>query len=417
MGLNRALVLSLYLPAIAAGLGTGITTPVLPILAKSFDVSVGVASLVFIVHMAGSTASTLPTGYLLDKIGRRKMLLAGPLVAAAASFLIIFADSFTELLIYRFIGGWGQQMWMLSRMTVIADTAGTYQRGRQITSMFSAQRVGTLAGPLIGGFVAIAWDIRVPFALHGVVMLLAVIPSFYIIKESMPNPRAASSCKDDDSSDRLTWRSFFAKPIPAVLSAQFMVNVTRGGIEGGGILFLYAVYAYNAGPGTLGVLSSAMAAAGIPISLAAGYFMDRRGRKFTVVPGCLGLGAAMAFMAATAYGSLPFGAFIGAFVGLHLTASVLSGSMQTIGTDIAPVQGRGMFFGISRTFSMGGRVASPTSFAIMSELASFGAAFALLSATAVAGGLILALMVRETLGMGARAVKPADTSASSTRDR
>jgi MFS family permease len=71
----------------------------------------------------------MPTGFLLDKIGRRKLLLAGPIISALASFAIFFADSFPELLVYRFISGWGQQMWMLSRLTVIADTGGAYQRG------------------------------------------------------------------------------------------------------------------------------------------------------------------------------------------------------------------------------------------------------------------------------------------------
>ncbi len=175
---DRQLVLSLYLPAIAVGLGTGITTPVLPVLAKSFDVSIGLASLVFIVQMAGSTTATLPTGLLIDRIGRRRILLAGPLITAGASFMIATAGSFPELLVYRFIGGWGQQMWMLSRLTMIADTGGAYQRGQQITSMFSAQRVGTLAGPLIGGFAAAAWGLHVPFLIHGAVVLIAVIPSF-----------------------------------------------------------------------------------------------------------------------------------------------------------------------------------------------------------------------------------------------
>ena len=403
-GLNRYLVLSLYLPAIAAGLGTGITTPVLPVLAKSFDVTVGVASLVFIVHMLGATIGTIPTGYLLDRIGRRRVLLTGPILAAAASFLITQADSFPELLVYRFIGGWGQQMWMLSRITVIADTGGTYQRGRQITSMFGAQRVGMLLGPAIGGFAATYWGLHVPFVMHGAVMLIAVVPSFFLIRETVPVREAtAAGAAADQPSSKLSWRTFLTYPIPAVLGAQFLVNIARGGIEGGGILVLYGVYAYGAGPATLGVLSSVVAGVGIPITLMAGVVMDRWGRKFTIVPGTVTLGAGMLFMAATSFASLPFAAFVGAFVLLHVAASLLAGSMQTLVTDIAPTHARGMFFGISRLVAQSGRLSSPVSFAALAELASFTAAFAFLGAASIASGLVVVFLVRETLGTGARA--------------
>lgn len=69
---NAQMYLSLHLPAIALGFGMGVTTPALPIFAKSFDVSAGVASLVFFANMLGGLIASLPVGYLLDRFGRRK---------------------------------------------------------------------------------------------------------------------------------------------------------------------------------------------------------------------------------------------------------------------------------------------------------------------------------------------------------
>jgi MFS family permease len=60
------LFLSLHLPAVALGLGTGITQPVLPVLAKSFEVGIGLAAMVFIAQMVGGAAGTLPTGQAID---------------------------------------------------------------------------------------------------------------------------------------------------------------------------------------------------------------------------------------------------------------------------------------------------------------------------------------------------------------
>ena len=406
-----SLLLSLHLPAAALGLGTGITLPVLPVLAQSFDVSVGLAALVFIVHMLGAAAGTLPTGFAIDRFGRRKVLLAGPVIPAAAAFLIAGTGSFPELLVYRFIGGVGQQMWMLSRLTVIADTSASSQRGRQITSMFGAQRVGSLTGPLIGGFAAAAWGFQVPFIMQGVVALVAVTPTLFILRGAIPD-RPARADPAGDETPSFGWRTFFVRPRPAVFAAQWLANVSRGGIEGGGILFLFGVYAYGATAATLGILSSAMAGAGIPLMLAGGFVMDRFGRKFTIVPGSLMLASGLVLTAATAFFGWPFEAFVVSFVALHVAASSMAGSMQTMVTDIAPAHARGRFFGVSRLVAQSGRIGSPSSFALLTEMASFGVAFAFLSVTALASGAIIAFFVSETLRRDAEAGAPARTDAS-----
>src|SRR2546430_17212266 len=96
--LSRQNVLSLYLPAVILALGNGIALPALPVYARSFDVSFGIASMVLVATGLGSLVAGLPTGFLLDRVGRRKVVLAGPILTAAASFLVVTAHSFPELL-------------------------------------------------------------------------------------------------------------------------------------------------------------------------------------------------------------------------------------------------------------------------------------------------------------------------------
>ena len=113
------LILGLHVPAIALGLGNGIGLPVLPELTKLYGVSIVQASWVFVVFLLGTLAASLPTGMLIDRIGRRWILLAGPVVVALSSLLIAKAavsGSFSELLVYRFIAGVGTQMWMQSAL-------------------------------------------------------------------------------------------------------------------------------------------------------------------------------------------------------------------------------------------------------------------------------------------------------------
>jgi MFS family permease len=103
------------------------------------------------------------------------------------------------------------------------------------------------------------------------------------------------------------------------------------------------------------------------------------------------------FFAVTYFASLPFSAFIVAFVALHLSMSLMTGNMQTLGTDVAPADARGRFFGVSRMVSQSGSLASPSSFAILSQLVNFGAAFAFLGGSALTGAFIVIFFLKETL--------------------
>ncbi len=399
----KHLLLTLHLPAISMGLGLGVTVPVLPQITKELGAGLEVAGLVFVAQLLGTLAAPLPTGYLIDRLGRRRVLLAGPLVTAAASLLVAkvaIDGSLYELLVYRFIAGWGEQMWMLSRIAVIADTGASSQRGKQVTSMFGVQQIGNLTGPVIGGVAAVQLGLWTPFVMHAAIVLVAVIPSFFILRESAPDRRRepqSSAAASASGPEPGVWRRLLVPPLPSVFAVQFLANVTRGGIFGGGVIVLYAAYAYDVAPDELGYLRGAMAAVGIPIIFAGGFVMDRFGRKYTIVPGLILSASAMAFLAGTAYFDASYAWFIAAFTAVHMAVNVISGNMQTLGTDVAPVNARGMFFGVSRTVAQGGAALSPASFSVMTSLAGAGAAFSFLGASAFIGAIIVIFLVPETL--------------------
>ncbi len=71
--------------------------------------------------------------------------------------------------------------------------------------------------------------------------------------------------------------------------------------------------------------------------------------------------------------------------------------MQTLGSDIAPAHARGKFFGASRLVSNSGSMSSPVSFALLSQLGGFTAAFAFRSIVGFIAALVFLFYVKETL--------------------
>ncbi len=373
----------------------GATIPVVPEFAKSFGVGPGQASLVFVANMLGGLTASVPIGYLLDRIGRRRILILGPALTALAALLTASAASFPLLLLYRFIGGWGTQMWTLSRLTMIADSNPSASRGRMITSLLGVQHVGTLAGPLAGGLIAVTYGLQAAFILQGAFALLAVAPGF-LTPETAPKGQPQNPAGQGSPTPAFAWRSLLSPPIPLMFLAQWLGMTARGGIVAGSTVFVYASYAYNADPRTLGLLSSLMAGAGIPLTFAAGYLMDRFGRKTTIVPGLAILGAAMTFLGAASFLNLGFSYFVAGFIVLQTTNSLLTGSWQVIGSDLAPPAARGRFFAVGRTVTQAGFATNPALFSLCVALSGFTLALGVIGTAGILSSLILAALVPET---------------------
>lgn len=386
--------LTLYFPAFVLALGYSIATPAIPVFAKSFDTGFAVASLVIVVHALGGLIAAVPTGFLLDRLGRRPILFAGPVLMAASSCLTAVAHSFPELLLYRLVGGGAMEMWRQARLAIIADISKSGHRGRQISGMVGTESAGRLMGPAVGGVLA-AWSIRAPFVVHGVLALLAVVPSFFLLQgPARPQSKDASKTADDQLSTRALLKLIVNGGYLGFFCAQFFASMTRG-VLWGGTLLLYATFVYGVGPEILGGLATTSSIIGIPITLSCGYLMDRFGRKTTMVPGFILIALGLVYLASSAEWHWSLTSFITGFLWVHASHSVTSGSMQVVGSDMAPAAARGRFFGIWRVVGEIGGLVSPALFALVAERVTYGAAFALFGLCAFATAGLLSFSIRE----------------------
>jgi MFS family permease len=381
--LSRQLVLSLYLPATVLSLGQSMVAPVIPNLTKSYGVGLSEASLVFVAFGAGAVIATFPAGYLMDKIGRRPVLLAGPVLEAVGSFMTPFAHSFPELLFWRLLVGAAGQLWQQGRLLVIADTAPVNQRARQMQWMTGMMRAGQLIGPSVGGLLAEYLGLWIPFVIHAALTLAVVLPSFSLIRESAPGRREQNPEKAPSTGDG--WRPVIAYlltfQILVFLAIQISAQLARGGQDQGSLV-LYAVYAYGMRPGELGILNTIAILFGIPVPFLTGYLMDRFGRRAVIGPGFASYAVALVIMSVTAFFPLPMSFFLAAYVLVQATAGTTGGTMQVLGTDLAPAANKGRFFAIWRMLAQAGALVAPAAYAYLAEHVSYGVGFLYLAACA-----------------------------------
>jgi len=235
---------------------------------------------------------------------------------------------------------------------------------------------------------------------HGALAFLAIVPSFFMVRESAPaQSKSPGKKEEEDLGTRALMKMMFQARYLGFFTAQFFASMTRG-ILWGGTLLLYATYAYGAGAQLLGGLATAGSIVGIPITISCGYLMDRFGRKTTMVPGFFLISMGLLFLASSAQWQWSLAVFIAGFVWIQATSSITSGSMQVLGSDMAPAVARGRFFGLWRLIGQIGGLVSPALFAVVAEQIAYSAAFALFGFCSLATTALLAFTVKETVGRG-----------------
>ena len=389
-------LLSTYFPAFLLAIGAAIVLPVIPALAQSFEVSFGVASGIVWAFLIGNVAATVPTGWLIDRLGRRPIVIAGPLLTAGTSLLIVFAESFEQILVLRFMAGWATQMWLMARLAAISHGAAAGERGRQISWLFGMDSVGKLAGPALGGFIAAAFGIRAPFIAYALLALIALVPAFLYAEDT---PRRAQNKKEDAAAaPRLSLWQIVMPRLPYFGVALF-AGLARGPIYSG-MLDLYAAFAYQLGPTQIAWLATGANIINLPIAFAAGWMMDHFGRKYTMIPGFGGVALTMFALAVCAFIPLSYAWYVVLFF-FAIAAQALTGSsIQTVGADVAPPEARGLFLGIWRLTGQGGATASPVLFAIIAETLGYGSSFLFIALSGAAVAFLLIFYVPETRTRG-----------------
>jgi MFS family permease len=385
--------ISTYLPALVLALGIGIALPSIPSLARSFHVSFGVASYVVTAFLIGNLVGTIPTGWLIDRFGRRRIMLAGPILTSAMAFAVVFAHTFPELVIFRFIDGFAAQMWLMGRLAGISYGAAANQRGRQVTWMFGMDSTGRLAGPLVGGLIATYLGLRAPFAAYGVLALLALIPGFFFIQE-VPHGRRLAANGASATVRKLSIKEIVL-PRMVYFGVALFAAMARGPMSAD-LMNLYAAFRYHLSPAAIGFMASGASCISLPMTFLSGWGLDHWGRKRLMVPGFFGLGVVVMGMAVSAALGLSFPIYLTLFLLGVFSLGFTSGSIQTVGADVAPPEARGMFLGLWRFAGQTGTAGSPILFALLADHSGYPSSFIMVAISAMIVGYLVLFRVPES---------------------
>lgn len=180
----------LFLAAVTlvVSLSTFIVAPLLSLFAVSLNATPFQLSLLVSGFAVASAFAQIATGELVDRHGARSFLRGGIAVFGSANLLIASAADALALVAYRLLGGLGLGANFVATRVYVAQTADPARLAFVNGAIGSAQSVGMVLGPAVGGFVSAAFDLRAPFLLVGAAGVIALLISLWL----PPVPRLAA---------------------------------------------------------------------------------------------------------------------------------------------------------------------------------------------------------------------------------
>ncbi len=386
---RNPIVLPVYAPTLLLAIGGGMLTPILPLYASSFGASYALIGIVLGSRGLGTILGDLPAGMLIRRVGQRRLMMIGLVCIAFCGLAMSTAQALWMLILYGLLEGVGSALWNISRHAYLTDAAPQGQRGRAIATFGGIFRTGNLIGQALGGLLGAWLGLRAPFAVYAVIALVTLIfPALFGVDGAHHQAHKAGHGHSVN-----LWH-VIRDNYKVLLSAgvgQLFAQMIRSGRNI--VVPLYGADVLGLSVQSVGLVMSISSTIDALMFFPAGFIMDRFGRKYAYVSCFLIQGIGMALIP-----------FTTSFALLTLATSLIgfgnglgSGTMMTLGADLAPKDAMGEFLGVWRLIGDGGALGGPLLVGSLADLLSLTPAILAIALIGMIAASILGFFVPETL--------------------
>jgi len=273
MGYERSILLmcAIFMLSSLAG---NLIGPFLSLYIVSLKASLTELGLITAVSNAVTAMLLIPSGTLSDRYGRKWLHSLGTLLSVFPPLMYTFAGYWFDVVPWLVLSGVALGLYMPIRWSIPADVTAVGKRAMAYSWTNVAILAGSTAGPVIGGLIADAFDIKAPFfvcfALLWVVFLLALM-----LKET-GNRRAAVEVTLQSGEPAKAMR------FSTVVAVFSLINLVQG--VGVGLFFtplsVFLVERFSMSDALIGLLYAVgFGFASIIVQLPGGQFANRFDRK------------------------------------------------------------------------------------------------------------------------------------------
>ena len=262
--------------------GFGIIVPAIPFFAQTFGVSNAAIGLIVSIFAIVRMSSGLFAGRLVDQFGERIVYAVGLSIVSVSMFATGLASSYTQLLVFRALGGVGSMMFSVAASSVIYHSVEDNRRA-QAQSLYNGSFViGGIAGPALGGLL-ISLSPRAPFFSYGMLLAISGAVAYFFLRGRYIDNKDADNGHQEVRTIR---ESLAIAPYRIALIMTFINGFVIIGLRNSN-LTLFMSEQVKATPEAIGIGFTISSLASGFLLLRAGRLSDRDGRRKAAIIGAL----------------------------------------------------------------------------------------------------------------------------------
>lgn len=337
------------------------------------------------------------TGFLTDHWGRKPMAITGAFLRGSTSFAVLLVDNYFQFFLLELIGAIGVSMWQTTSQVVVADMSTPDNRGKAVAARNTSLRLGAIAGPILGGGIAAIWGLQAVFVINGVSKFIVMVVTFRLIPETRPGETITRLRVERTSPRGMILKMMALRGFTALAITTVAVSLMNQGV----FQTLFPIAAQSEAALNEGQIGSLLSIAGVVTLIASfpnGVFVDRYGRKRSLIAGLL-IAAVSAVLLAFV---IDFQTALLAAIVFGLGQAINMGANQAFAMDLAPENERGAFLGVWTLFQSFGAFVGPLATGVIVEVWGFDAAFYMVAVLLAGAALAMAIVGPETKKMVAR---------------
>ncbi|MEF2965442.1 MFS transporter [Paenibacillus sp. M1] len=183
---KQKILFVLGLSAAIVSLAQSLYVPLLPDMQRDFHTSLSMANLTVTLFTIAMAVMQVVLGPVVDRNGRKKILIPGMIVYVLATIGCIFSFSIETLLIFRVIQGIGAAAVPLIAATMIGDIFEGKKRAESMATYQMILGISPAIGPLIGGLIGSVFGYSGAFGFAAASAVIITFIALFLLPETKP---------------------------------------------------------------------------------------------------------------------------------------------------------------------------------------------------------------------------------------